>query len=527
MRRVGIVVTVVLATALVGFAGWCVALLREVSEAREGVEQRVGWLGDLQTVRSIVVDAARTGEMPDAELRLHALDLDLLARRQPSDPLATHIAATTMELRALRANPEDTARRASVAASVGQAETTLRRETSLLSSLLADNWRSLEIVALSAIAMATGLLFVAAYGLLVVGPRLRADARRLTALSRRLEDAMLAGRGLGHELGGPFTAALTTLQMLRDGLREGAGFGKEQMTLLEEAIAALSRASGTLQDLRAESDSHEEPTADVKVALDEAVAATAVARGRRATITIDAENVGLAALPQPIVRRVFTQILGDAVEAGTADDRIEVRTRQERTLIAVEFGVAAGAVRGQSFTSLSRALSVLGGSLSVRREGQGGVVRVELPPHATPAPAPAPAIATRPAATQTAARRLRILLIDDDEFVLSSVSRVLAQHDVVTQSDPDLAIEAAIGEHFDLVLCDMMMPRRTGIEVFRAVTGKRPELASSFVFMSGGSAEPEIAEFLDHAPGRIDKPFGADELRKLVARVAATPATAS
>jgi CheY-like chemotaxis protein len=101
-------------------------------------------------------------------------------------------------------------------------------------------------------------------------------------------------------------------------------------------------------------------------------------------------------------------------------------------------------------------------------------------------------------------------------------------HRVSVVSDGETALARIdAGETFDLVLCDMMMPRRTGIEVFRAVTGKRPELASSFVFMSGGSAEPEIAEFLDHAPGRIDKPFGADELRKLVARVAATPATAS
>jgi CheY-like chemotaxis protein len=198
-------------------------------------------------------------------------------------------------------------------------------------------------------------------------------------------------------------------------------------------------------------------------------------------------------------------------------------------MIAVEFGVASGAVRGRSFSSLSRALTVVGGSLSVRREGAGGVVRVELPPHAAPkrTEAPPPPVAARPPAKQQAARRLRILLVDDDEFVLSSVSRVLALHDVVTQNDPDRAIEQAVHEHFDLVLCDVMMPYRTGIEVFNAVTAKRPELVNNFVFMSGGSVEPEIADFLDHAPARIDKPFGADELRKLVARFAALPATAS
>lgn len=525
MRHLGMVVTAVLAAALMGFGAWCIELLSEVSDARAGVERRVGWLSDLQAVHSIVDDPRRGGEMREAELGLHAVDLDLLAHREPSDQLATHVAATAVEFRALRANPDDLARRHSVGDAVTGAMKKLRAETSALSTTLGEHWRSLEIVALSAIAMAVGLLAVTAYGLLVVGPRLRADAARLTALGRRFEDAMLTGRGLGHELGGPFTAALTTLQILRDDMRDAAGVRKEHMTLLEEAIAALSRASGTLQDLRVSTDSNEEQTADVQVALDEAVAATTAGRGDRAVVTIDAHDVGLAALPQPIVRRLFTQILGDAARASRKGDAISVRTRHEQTLIAVEFGVAAGAVRGRSFTSLSRALTVLGGSLVVRREGAGGIVRVELPPHSAPKGSEAPpAIIVRPPSPPLAARRLRILLIDDDEFVLSSVSRVLALHEVVTQSDPDRAIETAIREHFDLVLCDVMMPRRTGIEVFEAVIAKRPELAAGFVFMSGGSVEPKIAEFLDRAPARIDKPFGADELRRLVARFAAMPA---
>ncbi len=517
MRRLSIVVTAVIGAVLVGFATWCVLLLVEVSAVRDDVVRRVGWLMDVQQIAGDVASATEADTLHRAEQDLLALDRDLLRSRPPSDPIVRDVAVTIVELRALRGRPDDDARRKKVTASLGAATAELRAENGELSGRLASRWTALQAVALSAIAMAAGLLGVLGHAVFVLAPRLRADAARMGKLSERLEASSLAARGVGHELGGPLTSALTTLQMLRDDMRGTVENRTDHVRLLDEAIVALSRAAGTLQDLRASSDSAEEATADVHAALDEALAATRFKQGSQSRITIDAERVGLAALPQPVVRRLFTQILGRASGTKpTAGCAISVRTRQEQNLISVEFGIPGPAADADAFDGVSRALSLLGGALSVRTEAGAEIVRVELPHRAAVPGAPAAPQNLRAAAV----RPVRVLLVDDDQGVLASVSRVLMRHEVTTESDPDRAIERAIAGDFDLVLCDMMMPGKTGLEVFRAVTAARPELASRFAFMSGGALDPDIADALDRAPARIDKPFGADELRRLVARFA-------
>lgn len=456
MRRSSIALTSTFAVLVLAFSAWCASVLVDVSRLRDEVERRVAWLGELQEIQAEVAGATAAA-LPDAEARLHALDLDLLDQRASSDALSHQVAMAIVEVRALRARPDDAARRASIGDALSRSVAELRRENGALSAELGSRWTALRFIALSAIAMSTGLLALLGHSLLVVSPRLRRDA-----------------------------------------------------------ISALSRAAGTVQDLRASSDSGEEPTADVHAALDDALAATRFREGSPSRVTIDAEQVGLAALPQPVVRRLFAQILGvGPARRGTARS-IAVRTRQEQALISVEFGVPKA--DADAFAGVSRALAVLGGSLSVRREADTDVVRVELPHHRPVAPRRTTLVEPRP---------LRILLVDDDPGVLSSVTRVLLPHQVTTSSDPDHAIELAIAGDFQLVLCDMMMPRKTGIEVFDAVTAVRPEMAARFVFMSGGSIEPEAAAALERAPARIDKPFGAAELRRLVARYGDDAAEAS
>ena len=515
MRRSSIALTSTFAVLVLAFSAWCASVLVDVSRLRDEVERRVAWLGELQEIQAEVAGATAAA-LPDAEARLHALDLDLLDQRASSDALSHQVAMAIVEVRALRARPEDAARRASIGDALSRSVAELRRENGALSAELGSRWTALRFIALSAIAMSTGLLALLGHSLLVVSPRLRRDAIRLEQLSLSLEETTRTARGVGHELGGPLTSALTTLQLLRDDMRGATTSRDEHVRLLEEAISALSRAAGTVQDLRASSDSGEEPTADVHAALDDALAATRFREGSPSRVTIDAEQVGPAALPQPVVRRLFAQILGVGPARRGAARPIAVRTRQEQALISVEFGVPTA--DADAFAGVSRALAVLGGSLSVRREADTDVVRVELPHHRPVAPRRTTLVEPRP---------LRILLVDDDPGVLSSVTRVLLPHQVTTSSDPDHAIELAIAGDFQLVLCDMMMPRKTGIEVFDAVTAVRPEMAARFVFMSGGSIEPEAAAALERAPARIDKPFGAAELRRLVARYGDDAAEAS
>ena len=61
----------------------------------------------------------------------------------------------------------------------------------------------------------------------------------------------------------------------------------------------------------------------------------------------------------------------------------------------------------------------------------------------------------------------KILVIDDDQPVLEMLTDMLltADYEVVGLSYPDLALEVVAHERPDLILMDIMLPKRSGIEV--------------------------------------------------------------
>jgi CheY-like chemotaxis protein len=121
--------------------------------------------------------------------------------------------------------------------------------------------------------------------------------------------------------------------------------------------------------------------------------------------------------------------------------------------------------------------------------------------------------------------RPRVLVVDDDAIVARVVGRLLADRydvEVATESPKALARFAA-GERFGAVLCDLMMPGLTGMDLHREVTKLDPEQAKRFIFMTGGAFTAGARVFLDATEnGRIDKPIDRRALEDLLARIAPT-----
>jgi CheY-like chemotaxis protein len=133
---------------------------------------------------------------------------------------------------------------------------------------------------------------------------------------------------------------------------------------------------------------------------------------------------------------------------------------------------------------------------------------------ARPASPPPPATAAAPS------RRGRVLVVDDEPLISRTIRRVLsAAHDIViVDSGAEALAAVAAGPPFDVVLCDLMMPGMSGMEVHAALAASHPELASRMVFMTGGAYTAQSQQFLaDVANPRLDKPFDAGALRALVA----------
>src|SRR5207244_3729488 len=102
----------------------------------------------------------------------------------------------------------------------------------------------------------------------------------------------------------------------------------------------------------------------------------------------------------------------------------------------------------------------------------------------------AAAVTPAPAITP-AARRARILIIDDEVEVGRALARLLDRHDTSVVSRGREALDRLQRESFDVVFCDMMMPDVGGVELYQTLQQRQPGTERRLVFMTGGAFTAE------------------------------------
>jgi DNA-binding NtrC family response regulator len=92
------------------------------------------------------------------------------------------------------------------------------------------------------------------------------------------------------------------------------------------------------------------------------------------------------------------------------------------------------------------------------------------------------------------------------------------EHEVLVASTAQEALDLILSDgDFDVVLCDVLMPGRSGVDLFGELSTRRPALAPRVVFMTGGAFTARAAEFLAGVSNpRLEKPFDLGQLRRLV-----------
>lgn len=114
-------------------------------------------------------------------------------------------------------------------------------------------------------------------------------------------------------------------------------------------------------------------------------------------------------------------------------------------------------------------------------------------------------------------RRARILVVDDEPVIAATMRRALEGHDLYVVTSGRDALELCRGMPFDLVLCDLMMPDLTGMDLYEELRRDAHGMEKQIVFMTGGAFTDRARRFLTQVPW-VGKPFDVDEIQAIVQR---------
>ena len=110
-----------------------------------------------------------------------------------------------------------------------------------------------------------------------------------------------------------------------------------------------------------------------------------------------------------------------------------------------------------------------------------------------------------------------ILVVDDERSMRDFLEIFFrrAGHAVTTASDVDSALVSLEAEEYDVVISDMQMPGRTGLDLLREVNELQPD-ASVILITAYASADTAITAMKEGAYDYVTKPFKVDELGIIV-----------
>jgi PAS domain S-box-containing protein len=373
------------------------------------------------------------------------------------------------------------------------------------------------------------------------------------ALSERLVAIGTLAAGIAHEINNPLTYVLTNLLLLEEAF-DGPGAHSpkdipELAEMLHECREGAERISKIVRGLKGLSRGDEEAAAPlaIETVVEQAITMTLNEVRHRARLVKDYQPTPLVKATEVRLVQVFINLLVNAAQAipegRVQDNEIRVTTGTDeagRARIAIEdtgSGIAAEHLRrvfdpfftlkpvgvgtGLGLSISQGIVSAAGGSMSIDSVvGRGTRVEVLLP-------AAASERARLPASTRVPSHGAggRVLIIDDEPAILASLSRALSsEHDVTAaRSGSEALALLRNGERFHVILCDLMMPDVTGMEVHAALLTLAPEQAERMVFISGGAFTPQARSFLESTTNEcLDKPLDNALVRGVVRRFAAT-----
>ncbi len=357
--------------------------------------------------------------------------------------------------------------------------------------------------------------------------------------------------GTAHEINNPLVYVVGNAEVLQQELERLAPMlPAGELDLAKEVVSEIGiggeRVRRIVKDLMslARDRSPDESAVDVRKVLDGALTMASTQLRHRASVIKEYGEVPAVFASEVRLGQVFLNLVVNAAQAipegRVAENQVRVKTYAREDQVIVEIidtgsGMDVGTrdrIFDPFFTtkevgkgtglglSISHGIvSTLGGTIEVESEvGKGTTFRVALPAMARKAEtATLVATANEPTLTR------RILVVDDEELVARNLARMLAPHQVDVAQSGREALDRCATERYDVVLCDLMMPDVTGMEVYAQIVAADPAAGTRFLFMTGGAFTDKARDFLDKVPSRcLEKPISKADLHQAILEVTVT-----
>jgi PAS domain S-box-containing protein len=377
------------------------------------------------------------------------------------------------------------------------------------------------------------------------------DRRRLEAqLTRaeRLASLGMLAAGVAHEVNNPLSFVLTSLELMRQDIATVHGSSPDgALERLEErlrdATVGAERVRAIVRDLRVLSRVDEQPLrpVDVHAALEASLAIAHNEIRHRARLVRDLAPVAKVMADEGRLTQVFINLLVNAAHAipeGDAEKHeIRVVTRADSRTVSIEVhdtgtGIApealprifdpffttkaVGSGTGLGLAICHAIVTALGGRIEIESTpGRSTTARVVLPAASPTAEEPTDGHRN----DRPKGKRGAVLVIDDEPLIVKVVAEVLApEHDVACETSGEAALaRLRTGDRFDAIVCDLMMPQLTGMDLYEILQEIAPVQAQAMLFLTGGAFTARARAFLERVPGAtLEKPFDAEMLRARV-----------